>query len=516
MTELPPVWCVTTVAAISDPLRYGYTASANPEADGPKMLRITDIQNGQVQWAGVPRCEIAPEKRGEFLVSSGDIVFARTGGTVGKSFLIREVPEPAVFASYLIKVAPTTGVEPRYLYWFFQSLSYWDQVALKKGGLQGNVNAKALGSIELPFAPSNEQRRIADRIETLFDEIDRGVESLRTANRTIDLYRQSLLKSAFEGRLTTRWRAENGDKLESPDALLARIRAERESHYEAAVDDWERGLVKWRRGGGKGRKPAKPKQPAGFAVKAKVPTDVVATTPTQWLWLALLELGQVTGGLTKNPKRNALPQRAKYLRVANIYSNRLELDEIMEIGITEDELQKTRLAAGDLLFVEGNGSIKQIGRVAIWDGSVPDMTHQNHLIRFSANGLLSSRFALYFMMSPIGRQRITAQASSTSGLHTLSISKVGSLLVPFCSPAEQAEIVRILDDRLEAADRLDAEIEAAFARAEALRQSILKEALSGQLVPQDPTDEPASALLARIRVERAKVPAKGRRRRAER
>ena len=174
----------------------------------------------------------------------------------------------------------------------------------------------------------------------------------------------------------------------------------------------------------------------------------------------------------------------------------------MEIGITENELRKTRLVAGDLLFVEGNGSIEQIGRVAIWDGSVPDMTHQNHLIRFSANGLLSPRFALYFMMSPIGRKLITPQASSTSGLHTLSISKVQNLPVPVCSSAEQAEVVRILDSRFETADMLDAEIDANLTRAEALRQSILKRAFSGQLVPQDPTDEPAQTLLARIRASR--------------
>ena len=187
----------------------------------------------------------------------------------------------------------------------------------------------------------------------------------------------------------------------------------------------------------------------------------------------------------------------------------------MEIGVTEDEFRKTKLVAGDILFVEGNGSIEHIGRVAIWDGSLPDITHQNHLIRFSANGLLSSRFALYFMMSPLGRKRITAQASSTSGLHTLSISKVENLVVPVGSPAEQAEIVRILDARLEAAEMLRAEVDASLARADALCQSILKKAFAGQLVPQDSDDESASALLARIRAESAKAPVRRRRTRVE-
>ena len=448
MTDSPSTWCTTTVAAISDPLRYGYTASANREADGPKMLRITDIQNGQVHWPDVPRCEIPANKQDQFLLSKGDIVFARTGGTVGKSFLIREVPEPAVFASYLIKVSLAMGVKSRYLYWFFQSLNYWEQIAHKKGGLQGNVNAKTLGSVRLPLAPTSEQHRIVEKIEVLFDEIDRGVESLHDAKRAIEIYRQSLLKTAFEGILTADWRAQNPNNLESPEVLLLRIREERKERYGATLDDWEREVAIWKERKGTSRKPSKPKRPSAFTVDASLPPAEYGGVPNQWLWLSLSNLGQVSGGLTKNQKRNTLPLKAKYLRVANVYSNRLNLDEIKEIGVTEEELRKMRLVDGDLLFVEGNGSIEQIGRVAIWNDSVPDMTHQNHLIRFSTNGLLSPRFALYFMISPVGRRRITAQASSTSGLHTLSISKVAGLPVPLCSPAEQAEIVRILDDRL--------------------------------------------------------------------
>lgn len=128
-------------------------------------------------------------------------------------------------------------------------------------------------------------------------------------------------------------------------------------------------------------------------------------------------------------------------------------------------------------------SASRSGRVAVWDGCLPDVTHQNHVIRFRADGSLSPRFALYFMMSPAGRRRITAQASSTSGLHTLSISKVAGLPVPLCSLEEQSEVVRILDSRLDAAESMEAEIDAELARAEALRQSILKRAFSGKLVP---------------------------------
>ena len=353
----------------------------------------------------------------------------------------------------------------------------------------------------VPIPPVNEQRRIVEQIEALFAEIDKGVESLKAAKSALDLYRKSVLKSAFEGRLTAEWRERNPDKLESPDVLLGRIRDERERHYQAALDEWERTVAEWENEGKQGRKPTKPKRPVNAVPKANITTDATGETHRSWVWLSLSDIGQITGGLTKNQTRNSMPLRAKYLRVANVYSNRLNLDEVMEIGVTNDELRKTRLAKGDLLFVEGNGSIDQIGRVAIWDDRIPDMTHQNHLIRFRANVLMLPRFALYFMLSPIGRERITAQASTTSGLYTLSISKVAALPIPFCSSAEQAEIVRILDTRLETAKLLEADIDAALMRAEALRQSILKKAFAGRLVPQYPTDEPASALLARIKEE---------------
>ena len=491
--------------AIAGDFRRRRSATFNPAVAPEGEYELWSIPS---HATGAPEvvaaCDIGSNKQH---VAPGDVLISRINPRLNRSWVVGTKRDKVQIASTEWVVFPKSeALDPRFFAALLSDSRIKNFLAANASGVGGSltrVRPELFDSILVPVPPLTEQRRIIGRIEALFEEIDRGVESLRDAKRAIGLYRQSLLKSAFEGHLTADWRAKKPDKLESPEFLLARIREERDKRYRAALDDWERVVAIWKEREGTSKKPSKPKLPADFAVDSSFPAEDYGGVPNQWLWLSLSNLGQVSGGLTKNQRRNALPLKAKYLRVANVYSNRLNLDEIKEIGVTEEELRKTRLVDGDLLFVEGNGSIEQIGRVAIWNDSVPDMTHQNHLIRFSTNGFLSPRFALYFMISPVGRRRITAQASSTSGLHTLSISKVAGLPVPLCSPAEQTEIVRILDDRLAAIDTIEAEIDANFSRAEALRQSILKQAFSGQLVPQNPDDEPATVLLERIKAEKA-------------
>ena len=145
----------------------------------------------------------------------------------------------------------------------------------------------------------------------------------------------------------------------------------------------------------------------------------------------LSEVAIITGGLTKNSNRNTFKTKMPYLRVANVFYNRLDLREILEIGVKEEEIEKTLLQAGDLLFVEGNGSIEQIGRVAIWDGSIEPILHQNHLIKARFNNeIIAPEYALFYFMLQDGRQQIISKSVSTSGLNTLSVNKVSSLLLP--------------------------------------------------------------------------------------
>lgn len=190
----------------------------------------------------------------------------------------------------------------------------------------------------------------------------------------------------------------------------------------------------------------------------------------------------------------------------------MDLREIHMMELFGEELQKLRLAKGDLLVVEGNGSPSEIGRMAVWDGTVEECVHQNHIIRIRCDAQVNPKFVEAFWNSPAGSERIKSVASSTSGLYTLSVAKVRNVAVSIPPRAAQDLIVAEIERRLSVTDSLEANIAHSLKRAERLRQSVLKRAFEGKLVPQDPDDEPASVLLESIRAERARTPVAARRR----
>ncbi|KIC32115.1 restriction endonuclease subunit S [Leisingera sp. ANG-S5] len=167
-------WDSRPLGDFSD-IKYGYTAKADSEPVGPRFLRITDIQNGAVNWDQVPFCRVSEKDHAKHKVREGDIVFARTGATTGKSFLIRKAPD-TVCASYLIKVRPnTTTVLPEFLNIYFQTSEYWDAIALgTEGAAQGGFNASKLGALPIPLPPLEEQQRIVAVLDEAFEGLARA------------------------------------------------------------------------------------------------------------------------------------------------------------------------------------------------------------------------------------------------------------------------------------------------------------------------------------------------------
>jgi len=172
--QIPPHWAWTKLGIIALQIQYGYTASADSSATEIRMLRITDIQNNRVNWPTVPCCQIEQGDAERYLLSPNDILIARTGGTIGKSFIVLDAPVKSVFASYLIRVTPPRSMAARYLKTFLESPFYWTQLRqISAGTGQPNVNGQALGRLELPFPPLAEQRRIVAKVDELMALCDR-------------------------------------------------------------------------------------------------------------------------------------------------------------------------------------------------------------------------------------------------------------------------------------------------------------------------------------------------------
>lgn len=196
---LPDGWERARVADVCQFIDYGYTASANFTVATPKFLRITDIQNGRVDWEAVPGCEITAEDEEANRLQDGDIVFARTGGTTGKSFLIRQPPR-AVFASYLIRLRPSERVTSDFIYAFFQSNDYWQQVnAHARGGAQPNVNATLLGSMTMPLPPVAEQKRIAGILKEQLAAVQRARAAAEAQLEAAKALPAAYLRDVFAG-----------------------------------------------------------------------------------------------------------------------------------------------------------------------------------------------------------------------------------------------------------------------------------------------------------------------------
>lgn len=390
-----------------------------------------------------------------------------------------------------------------------QLLEYY--IRTVRGGLsafapataQKNINLAILHQLAVPMIPLEEQQRIMAKIETLQERSNRARSALTAMSPLLEKFRQSVLAAAFRGDLTREWRQKN-PHTEPASELLTRIRTERRRRWEEAE------LAKLR---------AKGKEPKGDAWKKKykepdpVDSSDLPKLPEGWVWSDIEEIAFVDGGLTKNKSKRANPsQIVPLITVAAVRLRKIKKEGIGEIGLLPEDGDKAELKKDDLLVVEGNGSLEHIGRVALWDGSIPNARHQNHLIRVRPV-TVPPHYLLEWMASPRGRNLLINEATSAAGLYNLSLSKVGRIAVPIPPMEEQKEIARRIQEMWDIFPGVETSFHEGLRRLGELTQSILAKAFRGELVPQDPNDEPASDLLARIRAEREKAPPKRRTRR---
>jgi len=215
-TEIGPIpahWRTTRLAEVTEKPQYGYTASATEEPVGPKLLRITDIQDGRVMWGTVPYCDIGEKDIDKYLLSPGDILIARIGATTGKTYLVTQCPE-SVFASYLIRVRVRPGlIASEYLHHFTNTQGYWTQINASKGGrLKQGVNIPVLQSLLLPLPPLLEQDAIARTLTT----VDAKIAAEEGRRGALEALFHSLLYHLMTGRIRTQGRKDAKQNINSP------------------------------------------------------------------------------------------------------------------------------------------------------------------------------------------------------------------------------------------------------------------------------------------------------------
>ncbi len=496
--------------------QLGEVSAVNPRLDKSKIsgdlevsfvpMPAVEAETGKINVS--MRRPFADVEKGYTGFKQGDVLFAKITPCMenGKMAVVPNVHGGLAFGSTEFHVLrPSDGVLAKYLYYFVSSKCFRADAEHNMTGAVGQrrVPTTYLSEAMLPVPPIAEQRRIVETVEQLFSELVKGIENLKQARAQLAVYRQALLKHAFEGKLTADWRSKHADQLESAEQLLDGIRSKRDEEYRQRLSRWIDTVSNRSDEGVKEsihRKPRLPKEPSalGDDVLGRLPT-----LPSSWAWDALgwMTYGVEYGSATKSTKSGS----HVVLRMGNLQGGKLDWEDLA-FSSEQEEISQYILEAGDVLFNRTN-SPEWVGKSAIYRGERPAL-FAGYLIRVNnSQKVVRSDYLNWFLNSPVAKQH--GNTVKTDGVNQSNINgeKLVNYPFPYCSVLEQDEVVRALDELISLVDRSSEEIDTNLRKAEALRQSILKKAFAGELVPQDPNDEPAADLLVRIRAERAAAPA---------
>lgn len=352
------------------------------------------------------------------------------------------------------------------------------------------------GKFPVLVPPLGEQARIADRIDELFTDLAAGVAALERVKRNLSRYRAAVLHAAVTGKLTEAWRKQHGPSAEPGPKLLERILVERRRQWE------QRTLAKYE---AKGKQPPRnwrDRYPEPSPPKPPADGSPFPALPEEWCWASVDQVTHLIQYGT-SAKTSDDASGVPVLRMGNITTRgAIDYTNLKFLPQDHEEFPELLLANGDVLFNRTN-SAELVGKTAVFDRN-DDLPHSlaSYLIRVRTVEGCSPWWLTWCIISPLGRRWLRHVLSHTAGQANVNGTKLGSYVIPLPPDHEQAAIVEAVNEKLSQIDNLEAEVDRGLARAARLRQAILKSAFEGPLVPQDPNDEPASALLERLQRER--------------
>lgn len=457
--ELPKDWHWTTIGAVCqiNPPKPNLRGLLDKTTVLFVPMAAVDEASGQVS-AAEARSLGEVRKKSYRTFTSGDVLFAKITPCMenGKSAVTPQIDTGLGFGStefHVIRTGPS--IDRKYLWHFVRQETFRRKAEQNMTGSVGQLRVpkEFIERSPILLPPLEAQRALIENLDLVTAKRSSARLHLAAARRAIERFRQAVLAAACSGRLTADWR-EVHSSIEPASVLIERsvlsTNSQRQSFtHEVQLPDW---------------------------------LDI----PPTWEWAPLGCLAEIRGGIQKQPKRMPKQNAFPYLRVANVLRGRLSLSEIHRFELFDGELETYRLIPGDLLIVEGNGSLSEIGRSAIWNGSIDNCVHQNHIIRVRSVEA-DSQFLDLVWNSPIGAREIAELAVTSSGLYSLSAGKIRAFAVPVPPLEEQREIVKRAMALLRQADTQLSRIMVILRQVEQSSQAVLAKAFRGELVPNGAT-----------------------------
>ncbi len=487
----PEGWALTHLRDVIH-LRTGPFGSALHQSDyisgGTPLVNPMHIVGGRVTpSADMTVSSQMAAKLSEYRLQPGDVVLGRRG-EMGRCAVISERERGWICGTGSLIVRPLQrALHPDYLQLLLTSRRVVDYLLTASvGSTMANLNQQHLLDMEVSLPPAAEQTRIVLKLDELLSDLDAGVAELKAAQKKLQRYRQSLLKAAVEGALTAEWRQKN-PPTETGAELLQRILRKRRARWE------EQQLAKF---AAQGKAP--PKGWKDNFIEPDVPaTASLPTLPVGWAWASIEQLGEVTTGFTPPTSDQAnFGGPIPFLKPTDLDAG-YHVTRGRE-SLTEAGAQTGRVLPAKTVLVTCIGAT--IGKVGF--ARAPCATNQQiNAVSPEPDGVLAE-FVYWVLCSGFGQEQIIANASATT-LPILNKSKFSKLPMMVPPAEEQREIVQRLETHFATASGLQAAHETAMRQSTAQRQNLLRAAFRGELVAQDPNDEPASALLERLRAERS-------------
>ncbi len=461
------------------------------------FVRVQDMGrlNGEMRLRKTKDTVNAKGKEQLKLFPKGSVLFTKSGA----STLLNQraiLGQDSYIVSHIGIAMPKDGVLSEWLFYWLKLVDFADYA---HGANMPSMPLSKAKLISTPLPPLNEQKRIVAKIEELFSELDKGIESLKTAREQLKVYRQAVLKHAFEGKLTADWREANKDKLKTADQLLDRIKQEREAHYQQQLKEWESAIKKWEQNGKDGKKPAKPKKLSSVEISSE---SKLQKLPYGWCWVSFGDSSDWTGGGTPSKSRSEFWENGDILWVSpkDMKTRKIKdtLQKVTKTGVDNSSAKLIKYLS--ILFVVRSGILRRILPIAIAPANITVNQDMQAIMPYfhDIDFLYWYSFANDYQI----REQCSKDGTTVESIEVYELKKFPC---PVASIEEQKEIVNLIELKMSVIDELEVTIDVEIKKSESLRQSILKKAFSGMLVEQDPNDEPASVLLERIKAEKAKL-----------